>query len=126
MGKIGISDDILRKAGPLTDEEKLMMHKHPLIGEGIIKPVRSLSRLCGILRSHHEWYDGCGYPDGLKAEAIPMGARILTVTDAFDAMVTDRPYRKGFTVDEAKAELKKYSGQRYDPQVVDAFLRISL
>lgn len=124
VGKIGISDDILKKESILNEGETRIMHKHPIIGEAIIKPVRRLSNLCDIVRHHHEWLDGSGYPDGLKDDEISLGAKILCVADAFDAMTMDRPYRKALSIEEAKAELKKYIGVRYDAKVVEAFLGI--
>ena len=124
IGKIGISDDILKKTGALTREEFSIMSKHPIIGEAIIKPVRRLSGLCDIVRHHHEWINGAGYPDGLKEDEISLGAKILCVADAFDAMTTDRPYRKALSIDEAKEELKKYLGIRYGAKVVEVFLSI--
>ncbi|MFA5115181.1 MAG: HD domain-containing phosphohydrolase [Candidatus Omnitrophota bacterium] len=124
VGKIGISDSILKKPGPLTPDEWQVMRRHPIIGEGIVKPVHSLLRLCGIIRHHHEAMDGSGYPDGLKGEEIPLGARILAVADSFDAMTADRAYRKALTTEEAKKELIKYSGSRYDKKVVEAMLDI--
>ncbi|MFA6216533.1 MAG: HD domain-containing phosphohydrolase [Candidatus Omnitrophota bacterium] len=124
IGKIGITDDILRKSSSLSDEEMDMMRKHPVIGEGIVKPVRSLARLCSIIRGHHEWMDGSGYPDKLKDSQIPLEAKILAVTDSFDAMTTDRPYRKGFSADVAKEELRKYIGVRYDKRIVEIFSEI--
>ncbi|MDP8260428.1 MAG: HD domain-containing protein [Candidatus Gygaella obscura] len=124
VGKIGISDEILRKPGILSEEEKKVMHKHPVIGEGIVKPVRTLSRLCRTIRHHHEWIDGSGYPDGIGGNEISIAAKILAVADSFDAMTTDRPYRKGLSVEKAKDEIKKYYGIRYDKKVVDAFLSI--
>jgi len=124
IGKIGIADSILKKPGPLTAEETAIMRNHPVIGEAIIKPVSSLSRLCDFIRHHHEWFDGTGYPDGLKGGDISIGAKILCVVDSFDAMTTDRPYRKALSLDNAKNELKKYSGIRYDPKVTEAFLSV--
>ena len=124
VGKIGISDSILKKPGPLTPDEWQVMRRHPVIGEGIVKPVHSLSRLCSIIRYHHEWMDGSGYPDGLKGDKIPLGAKILAVVDSFDAMTSDRPYRKALSMEEAKQELKKYIDIRYDRNVVEAFLGI--
>ncbi|MFA4984329.1 MAG: HD domain-containing phosphohydrolase [Candidatus Omnitrophota bacterium] len=124
VGKIGISDSILKKPGPLTPDEWQVMRRHPIIGEGIVKPLHSLSRLCGIIRHHHEAMDGSGYPDGLKGEEIPLGARILSVADSFDAMTADRTYRKALTIEEARKELVKYTGIRYDKKVVDAMLNI--
>lgn len=124
IGKIGIRDDILLKAAPLTVDEMRIMQQHAVIGEAIVKPVRSLQRVVSIMRHHHERFDGSGYPDGLKAEAIPLGARILSVADSYDAMVTDRPYRKRIGIEEAKAELQRWAGKQYDPVVVDAMLRL--
>ncbi len=123
VGKIGISDDILKKPGPLNDEEWVIMRKHPVIGEGIIKPVTSLAKLCDIVRHHHEWVKGIGYPDGLKGDAIPLGAKILAVSDSFDAMTSDRPYRKAMSLEAAKEDLKKYIGIRYEKEVVEALIQ---
>ncbi len=122
--KIGIKDDILLKPQPLTTAEEKIMHQHPIIGEVIVKPVRSLQRVGTLVRHHHEKYDGSGYPGGLKGEQIPLGARILSVADTYDSMVTDRPYRKRLSLEEAKSELRTLAGRQYDPAVVDAFLRV--
>lgn len=111
IGKIGVTDMVLLKPGPLNDEEWEMMKKHPEIGEGIIKPIQSLRNLCDIVRHHHEKLDGSGYPDGLKGDEITLLVRILTVADIFDALTTDRPYRKGFTYDKAVEELHKMEGK---------------
>jgi len=124
IGKIGIKDDILLKSTPLTPDEAKIMQQHPLIGEAIVKPVRSLQKVVVMVRHHHERFDGVGYPGGLKGEAIPLGARILAVADTYDAMVTDRPYRKRLTLEDAKRELKASAGTQHDPAVVEAFLRI--
>ncbi len=124
IGKIGISDDILKNPSALTEGETSIMDKHPIIGEAIIKPVRRLSGLCDIIRHHHEWLNGSGYPDRLKGDEISIGAKILCVADAFDAMTTDRSYRKALSVDAAKAELEKYIGIRYDAKIVEAFLSV--
>ena len=124
IGKIGIKDEILLKPGPLTPDEQKIMQQHPIIGEAIVKPVRSLSHVVELVRHHHEKFDGSGYPSGLKGEAIPLGARILAVADTYDSLVTDRPYRKRLTIEDAKAEFKRLSGIQYDPKVVEAFLRI--
>jgi HD-GYP domain-containing protein (c-di-GMP phosphodiesterase class II) len=125
IGKIGISDEILKKIEDLNENEMEVMRRHPVIGEGIIKPVHSLSTLCGIVRHHHEWLDGTGYPDGLKADEIPLGAKILAVADSFDAMTTDRAYRKALSYEAAKEELEKYIDIRYDRKVVEAFLSVA-
>jgi putative nucleotidyltransferase with HDIG domain len=124
IGKIGIKDEILLKPGALTPEEQKVMQQHSVIGEAIVKPVRSLSRVSPLVRHHHERYDGGGYPSGLKGQEIPLGARILSVADTYDAMVTDRPYRKRLSLDHTKAELKRLAGVQHDPVVVDAFLRV--
>ncbi len=120
IGKIGISDEILHKPGPLTAEEREIMNKHPVIGEGILKPVRSLRRLCDAVRHHHEWMDGSGYPDGLKGDEISIEARVLCVADVYDALTSDRPYRKAMSIDDALAEIGKWVGKRYDPKIYQA------
>lgn len=124
IGKIGIKDDILLKPTPLNPDEAKLMQQHPLIGEAILKPVRSLQRVVTMVRHHHERFDGGGYPSGLKGEAVPLGARILAVVDTYDAMITDRPYRKRLSIDEAKAELKRHAGSQYDPALVAAWIEI--
>ena len=124
IGKIGIKDEILLKPGPLTPDEQKIMQQHSVIGEAIVKPVRSLSKVVALVRHHHERYDGTGYPSGLKSEAIPLGARLLSVADTYDAMVTDRPYRKRISIEETKAEFKRLAGIQHDPVVVEAFLRV--
>lgn len=123
VGKIGIKDSIIRKPGRLTDEEYAIIKKHPSIGAKILRPVDFLAdKIPGVLH-HHEYYDGRGYPDHLVGEDIPLAGRIICVADAFDAMTTNRPYRKGLTVKTAVGELKKFSGKQFDPQCVEAFLR---
>lgn len=123
LGKIGIRDDVLLKTGKLTPEEYEEMKKHPVIGETIMKPVRSLSKLCSAVRGHQERWDGSGYPDGLKGEEIPLHARILAVADVYDALVTVRPYKKARTNEQAKEELKKEAGIKLDKKAVEAFLK---
>lgn len=122
IGKIGISDDILNKPSPLSDEEKMAMNRHPINGAAILEPIKELKNIIPIIRHHHERWDGTGYPDGLSGNMIPLGARILSVADAFEAMITDRPYRRGLTLGEAKEELLGCAGSQFDSQVVDAFL----
>lgn len=122
LGKIGIRDDILQKNGKLTPEEFEEMKKHAAIGETIIKPIKSLSKLSSIVRSHQERWDGSGYPDGLKGEQIPLHARILAVADVYDALITERSYKKAMTKEEAKAELQKLAGVKLDKKIVAAFL----
>lgn len=123
VGKIGIKDSIIRKPGRLTDEEYAIIKKHPSIGARILRPVDFLAdKIPGVLH-HHEYYDGRGYPDHMVGEDIPLAGRIICVADAFDAMTTNRPYRKGLTVQTAIGELTKFSGKQFDPVCVEAFLR---
>lgn len=123
VGKIGISDEILMKPDLLNDYEKEIMHQHPIIGEGIIVPLHGFSQLRDPIRHHHEWLNGEGYPDHLKGDEIPLEARILAVADAFDAITTDRPYRKGLNFASGRQELFKYQNVRYDAKVLEAFVR---
>ena len=120
IGKIGISNDILQKPGPLTDEEWVIMKKHPEMGERILGPIERLADVRPIVRACHEHYDGGGYPDGLAGDDIPVESRIILVVDAFHAMTTDRPYRKGLPVEEARRRLEESSGTQFDPAVVEA------
>ncbi len=122
VGKIGIPDDILRKPGRLDDDEYLRVAEHPALGERILASTSQRAVLPWV-RHHHERWDGSGYPDGLRAIEIPLEARVLSVCDAYDAMVSDRPYRAALTVDEAVAELTAGMGTQFDPSVVEVFLR---
>lgn len=121
LGKVGIEDTILKKEGLLTSQEYEMMKQHSIIGENILKPLRSMSKLSSVVRHHHEMYDGTGYPNGLKGEDIPLAARILTVADIYDAITTDRPYRKAMSREEAIKTLISYSGNKLDPKLVEIF-----
>jgi len=123
VGKIGISDEILRKPSILNDMERRIIQQHPVIGEGIIVPLHGFSHLRDPIRHHHEWINGEGYPDHLTGDQICIEAKILAITDSYDAMITDRPYRKGLSLQVAKEELLKYKGIRYDPGLVDAFIQ---
>ncbi len=123
VGKLAVPDAILNKEGPLTDEEYAQMKTHPELGAGIIEKISFLQpALPGIL-NHHERWDGTGYPAGLKGEEISIEGRILAVCDAFDAMCTDRPYRKGGSEEEAVDALKSAVGTHFDPKALDAFLQ---
>jgi putative nucleotidyltransferase with HDIG domain len=123
IGKIGIEDRVLRKPGPLSAEESNDMQEHPRIGHEMLKGLRFLApSLPGVLH-HHERWDGGGYPYGLAGEQIPRAVRILTVADVFDAMTSDRPYRRDMGVDAATDAIRHDAGIRFDPDVVSAFLR---
>lgn len=124
IGKIGVPESILWKPGKLSAEEKEVMSKHPEISAQIIGDLRGLKRAREYVRHHHEFYDGSGYPDHLVGDDIPLGARIILVSDAYDAMTTDRPYRKAIGHDGAIVELKKLRDSQFDPKVVNAFLSI--
>jgi putative nucleotidyltransferase with HDIG domain len=124
IGKIGIDMTVLRKPSPLSREEWLEMKKHPRIGADIIKKAGFMDDLIPAILYHHVSYGGGGYPSTKKRKNdIPIEARVLAVADAYEAMVTDRPYRRGMSNREAAAELKKYSGKQFDPKVVNAFLK---
>jgi len=123
IGKIGIADNILRKPGPLTPEEFAIMKTHTTQGARILEHVPDLHLALPIVRSHHERWDGHGYPDGLAGEDIPLLARVIAVADSFDAMAFDTPYRRALTVEEAFAELENQQGRQYDPAIVRAFLQ---
>ena len=119
IGKIGVSDAILHKPGPLDSIEVPQMQAHVAIAESIVKPLQSTSGLLPIIRHHHERFDGSGYPDGLRAREIPRAARIVSVCDAFDALVNDRPYRVRRSTAEAIAVLRAGAGTQWDPETVD-------
>jgi len=124
IGKIGIPESILLKRGLLTDLEREDMQRHPLIGAEILRPLRLGQVVAPIVRGHHERWDGSGYPDGLRAEEIPMGARVVSIADAYDAMTHDRPYRMGLSAPEALDELRRTRGDQFDPGLVDLLLDI--
>ena len=118
VGKVAIPDGILHKPEPLGTEERTLMRKHAVIGYEIVNDIAFLSEAALIVRSHHERWDGGGYPDGLAGEEIPLAARVFSVVDALDAMTTDRPYRPGASLAHARAEIEAGSGTQFDPDVV--------
>ncbi len=124
IGKIGVPDSILLKPGPLTKEEWVEMRRHPEIGFHILETIPFLQTPAQIVLSHQERFDGGGYPRGLAREEIPIGARIFAIADTFDAITSDRPYRKGQGYDAARAEIRRCSGTQFDPACVEAFLSI--
>lgn len=122
VGKIGVSEAVIRKTGPLDASELRDMQRHPLVGAGIVAPLRLGRLVAPIVRGHHERWDGGGYPDGLRGEKIPLGARVVTIVDAFDAMTHDRPYRQAISIEQARAELQREAGRQFDADLVALFL----
>ena len=123
IGKIGVRDGILLKPGPLNEEEEADIRLHPVIGDNIVKPLMFFPKEREIIRHHHEYYNGKGYPDGLAGEQIPIIARILSVADSYDAMTSTRPYRKALSHDQALMEIKECTHYQFDDQVVQAFFQ---
>ena len=123
IGKIGVTESILNKPERLTNDESRHVQKHPGIGERILAPIADDEEILRLVRSHHERYNGSGYPDGLKDTQIPLGARILAIADAYEAMTSERPYRKAMSAKDASAEIERGKGTQFDPGVADAFLR---
>jgi HD-GYP domain-containing protein (c-di-GMP phosphodiesterase class II) len=121
IGKMAIPDAILNKPGPLDEEEWAFMRRHTVIGEEILAVAPALAGVAALVRASHERWDGGGYPDGSAGEAIPLGARIVAVCDAFSAMVQDRPYQAGLTPEEALEEIERSAGTHFDPRVVEVF-----
>jgi putative nucleotidyltransferase with HDIG domain len=123
IGKMGLRDEIINKPGPLTEEEWVEMRAHPVVGAEIVENMEFLTGAVEIVRHHHESWNGRGYPDGLAGDAIPLAARIVTVADSFDAMTTDRPYRKALSVDEAIRRLQENAGIQFDARLVKVFVK---
>ncbi|HEV7888399.1 MAG TPA: HD-GYP domain-containing protein [Acidimicrobiales bacterium] len=121
-GKVGVPERILGKPGPLTAAEWRVMRTHPLIGYQMLASIPFMENAAEIVRSHHEMFDGSGYPEGLKGEEITLPARVFSVVDAFDAMTTDRPYRAALSIQQAAEELVRMAGSQFDPDVVAAFV----
>src|SRR5271163_3366092 len=125
IGKIGVSDAILNKPAKLTTDEYDVMKKHPEFGWAVLRQVPGMERASLMILHHHENFDGTGYPGGLKGEEIPIGSRIVSVIDAFDAMVSTRPYRQGMPIEEAVRRLVSASGTQFDARVVNSFLPLA-
>jgi len=123
IGKIGIDDSVLRKPSRLTEAEFRQIKEHPAKGANIMAPIKQLEKIIPPMRHHHERYDGAGYPDGLRGDAIPLPARIISVADTFDAMTSDRPYQSARLEPEVVEKLKEWAGTRYDPEVCEAFAK---
>jgi putative two-component system response regulator len=124
LGKVGIPTDLLLRAGSLTVDELAVVQQHPEIGERLLRPLGFASGIASAIRHHHEWWNGRGYPDGLRGEEIPLVSRIIAVVDAFDAMTCDRPYRQAVAHADAAEELRRFAGEQFDPALVKEFLAI--
>jgi putative nucleotidyltransferase with HDIG domain len=124
IGKMAIPDNILRKPGKLDDNERAIMKEHSYHGYQMLKKIPFLTEACDIVYSHQEHYDGTGYPRGLKGAQIPIGARIFSVADTLDAIISDRPYRPARSLAEARKEIQAWSGRQFDPEVIQVFLKM--
>ena len=125
VGKIGIRDAVLLKPGPLNRDERILMNQHPTIGAEIVAPAQQLAPEAPLIRAHHEWINGSGYPDGLEYADIPLGSRIMTIADAYEAMTSSRPYRlNALTHEQAVAELVKFTGLQFDPEIVPILVNL--
>jgi len=124
VGKLGIRENVLNKKGPLSEDERDLIHRHPVVGEEILRPIFLDQEMLSVIRSHHERYDGKGYPDGLKGDEISTPAQIVCVADAYDAMTSDRAYRFTLSMQEGITRLKKGAGTQFNPKIVDAFVSV--
>jgi len=124
IGKIGVPDAILLKPGGLSEEERKVIETHPQLGYDLVKQIPFLKGASELILFHHEWFDGSGYPRGLRGSDIPLSARLFTVADTIDAMRSDRPYRKALPAEEVGKELRRLSGVQFDPRIVDAFFSV--
>jgi HD-GYP domain-containing protein (c-di-GMP phosphodiesterase class II) len=122
VGKIGVNESVLLKPGSLSADEFNHMKSHTVIGERICRPLQQDRLILEVIRHHHERYDGKGYPDGLAGEDIPIAARIMAVVDAYDALTSDRPYRKRLSQEQAVQVLKQEAGKQFDPKIAMAFV----
>ena len=121
IGKIGVPESVLRKPGPLDDDEWSVMRRHPVVGAQIVAPFEMLAGIDTLIRHHHERFDGSGYPDGLCGEAVPVGCRVIAVADVYDALTSDRPYRRAWSHERAMAVLSEQAGRALDARAVAAF-----
>jgi HD-GYP domain-containing protein (c-di-GMP phosphodiesterase class II) len=124
IGKVGVPEQILCKDGPLSGAEWDVMRRHPLVGAQIVAPITFLHDAVDLIRHHHERFDGAGYPDGLRGPDIPLTARVFSVADSFDAMTSDRPYRRSIGLERALDEIRLGAGTQFDPEVVGVFVRM--
>jgi HD-GYP domain-containing protein (c-di-GMP phosphodiesterase class II) len=124
LGKIAIADEILSKPAPLSPLEWRSIVEHPKIGQVVMEQAGAIRDAAAIVLHHHEWYDGRGYPHGLAGSEIPIGSRIVAIADAYEAMISERPYKRAMTRDEAIAELLRQAGIQFDPELVDVFVRL--
>jgi len=124
LGKVGVPTDLLLRAGALDSSERAIVEQHPAIGERLVKPLAIPNAIASAIRHHHEWWDGTGYPDGLKGEEIPRTSRIISVVDAFDAMSSERPYRRALARSTAINEIRHFAGSQFDPHFAKEFLVI--
>jgi HD-GYP domain-containing protein (c-di-GMP phosphodiesterase class II) len=120
IGKVAVPDAILQKPARLSEEEWVQMKRHPVVGAEVLAHIPSLRPLTPMIRAHHERWDGMGYPDQLQGEQIPLAARMITIVDAYIAMVVDRPYQQGRSAQEALVELRRCAGTQFDPVIVEA------
>jgi HD-GYP domain-containing protein (c-di-GMP phosphodiesterase class II) len=126
IGKMGIPDSILLKPGPLNDDEWRVMRQHPVLAYELLTPISYLRPAIDIPYCHHERWDGTGYPRGLRGDEIPLAARIFAVVDVWDALLSDRPYRRAWSSSSARQYISSLSGAHFDPDIVDAFERVYL
>jgi len=124
LGKLWVPPSVLMKPGPLTDRQWQLMRRHPELGGDVLSSLPGLADVKDAVLHHHERFDGRGYPHGLKGDEIPLAARVLAITDAFDAMTSDRPYRKAMPPEQALRELVRHAGSQFDPDIVDVFLQV--
>ncbi len=122
VGTLSIPPELLNKEGDLTFEDREIINQHPVVGAELLRPIHALRDICDILENHHEHWDGTGYPRGLKGEDIPLPARIVSIVDSYHALISDRPYRRAMTEEEALVVLKAGAGKQWDPFLIDIFI----